>query len=391
MGVLAALTALWGTSTAIRRRWAALSSCYHAVETDSVVRAMDRPHDEARRALETGRALTGVLTAYADRVREINAWSEAVGTDPVAVHTARQLAEQACAAAVTALLDAHHGPATAAVPTAWVSSSEASIPAPTRRQAASFGHDRAGEDVAGFAFPGADHHGVTQRGFASAEVLGLAASAHASWMVNVEHGIFRPRDASGRFVSAATMTPTQRLRAGAGRSATAGGAGTIDRLRSFEPGGNTIAKGHRRTAHAHWSRTSTTLGRVNTGVSLASTGWSQWQGSSGESTSRRIGGTAVQTAATGGGAWAGGQAGAWAGGALGTAILPGAGTVVGATVGGVLGGVAGSEAGSWVGEHLHGLGADAGEAVGEGVGRVGDVAADVGGDVLDTLDFWRSP
>jgi len=387
-GVLAEMVGVQSTTMALRSRWLALGSAYHAPEAGAVVSAMDQPRDEVSKALDSVRGLTVALTAYADRLQEIHVWSQAPGTDPAAVSGARQQAEQACAAAIAALIGSHHRTCEAlagVAPSASASFDASAAWAPrTDPDRIARGGSTASFGVA----PPTDGDAI-EHGFSAAEMLGLAASTHASWMVSVEHGVFRPRASSGRFVAAATLTPAQRLRAGAGRVSTAEGLSRYDRLRTFEPSGNIVAKGHRRAAHARWSRTSTVLGRANTGLSLASTGWSTWQGSAGEATDGRIGRTATRTATSAGGAWAGGQAGAWVGAAVGTAVLPGAGTVLGATVGGLLGGAAGSQAGSWVGGQLEDVGAEAGVAVGEGLGWAGEHAGDLGDDVLDTLGFWE--
>jgi len=394
-GALLHLVALAGTAASVRAQWLDLAEGYRAAEAGHLLRAMDRPAEVAGDLLRTGWALHRALTDYADRLAWIDTWDHGPGQDPRAAPLARLRAEQECAAAIAALVCGDPRFGILVTPAATTSQADRSAAGQPTEPRASVGrpggaHRDRPTGEARHRWPGHPGSGedLVHRGLSSLEATGVGAAAYASWMVSVEHGTFRPRAASGRFVAPGSLTPAQRLRAGTGRFSTAAGLGPMARLRSFEPGGNVVAKAHRRAAHARWSRTAAVLGRANTGVTVAGVAWSQWQRDAGEATDRRIGRTATRTATTAGGAWAGGQAGAWAGGAVGTAVLPGAGTVIGATVGAALGGMAGSEAGSWVGGHLQDAGADAGEAMGDGAGWVVEHASELGDDVVETLAFW---
>ena len=383
--------AVHDTASVVQARWQPLGGAYRAAEAEDVLHAMDRPRTDALLVLETIRAVQTALRRYADRLQEIDVWSLSEGVGSAEVHGAREDAERICAATIAALTRPprplpSHGAMSATAGAASTSMwSAASAEAPER------GGLRAGIEEQWLGFRPPTHGDAVEHGVYGLEMLGFASSTYASWMVTVEHGIFRPRDGGGRLVSPGSLTAVQRLRAGTGRFSTASGLSGFDRLRSFEPGGNVVAKGHRGAAHAWWSRTGTLLGRGSTGVTVVGTGWSRWRSSAGQATDIRVGRTATTTAATAGGAWAGGQAGAWVGGALGTAVLPGAGTVIGATVGALLGSVAGSEAGSWVGDRVEHQGAAVGDAVGDGLGWLGHHGGELGSDVLDTVSFWEQP
>ncbi|MGB7450070.1 MAG: hypothetical protein WA892_13215, partial [Ornithinimicrobium sp.] len=361
--LVAESSAVRDTATTLRAQWLGMAAAYQAPEADAVVSAMDRPDDNARLALETSRAVEHALCRYADRLQEIRCWSLGDVPEDEVVQLARRQAEQTCAAAIAALASEYPGTAVRRADLRVASRVVDRVP--TAPATGIRDRSRGGSQWLGFRPP--TDGDVVQRSVYGLEMVGFTSSAYASWMVTVEHGVFRPRDSFGRIVSAGSLTPAQRMWAGAGRFSTARGLSRVERLRSFDPEGSVVAKGHRGAAHARWSRTATALGRGSTAVGVVGTGWNQWRSTAGQATDVRIGRTATTTAATGSGAWAGGQAGAWLGGAVGTAVLPGAGTVIGAAVGGVLGGVAGSEAGSWVGARLEGHGAAAGDSVGDGM------------------------
>lgn len=95
----------------------------------------------------------------------------------------------------------------------------------------------------------------------------------------------------------------------------------------------------------------TKVGKVATVVDVALTAYDEWGQTAGHPTYVRVGYTGFETAAKAGGAaafaWAGGEGGA----ALGSAILPGLGTIAG----GVLGAVGGGIFGAWFGDHASDL------------------------------------
>ncbi|HEX2896398.1 MAG TPA: glycine zipper domain-containing protein [Marmoricola sp.] len=153
-------------------------------------------------------------------------------------------------------------------------------------------------------------------------------------------GRFAPRDAAGRFVSPE----------GSWRQ-------VLNDLGAFKDDRVFTARVGTADQFARWGRAGKVLGPVGTIISVASSGWEQWEQDGSDSTlsnDDRV----LRAATTGATTGAGGFAGAWAGAAVGAAVgsvVPGPGTAVGAVVGGVVGGVAGSTAGQELGHLINGL------------------------------------
>jgi hypothetical protein len=131
-----------------------------------------------------------------------------------------------------------------------------------------------------------------------------------------------------------------------------------------------------------WAKASSTgLFVVGAGLTLYSTGDSEWeydeQNHPGWSTTEKVLDTAQTTAVVGGsevgGAWVAAETGATAGAEIGTLVGP-EGTVVGGVVGGIVGGVAGGLAGSHIGK-----------AFGDTVESVGHWAAHEASHIWDSI------
>ncbi len=397
------LSAVNTTAVNVRSQWLGLAQAYFAPEADEVLRGMDRPAHRAAAVLDAATAAQSALLDYADRLAELAGWPAITTAEMARLEAARAAAEWVCAAALQAIprpeptadtFADHPGPtpiyrlATTPAGPSRVMPQHGSLrqrwihPQQARPGSLRYLID----EWAGLAPPKAEDPGGQV--LYTLSMLGFAAETRAAWMVTVEHGSFKPRDAHGRYVPVSSLSTAQRLSAGAGSVPTKKGLTYAQRLRSFTPGGTFEAKGHRGAARTQWMATANKWGRANAAVTVASSGLTAWQDNAGFAPDERIGRTATQGAAAAGGAVAGGQAGALVGSAIGTAIMPGAGTVVGATVGGLVGGFAGSEVGGWVGDQLVDIGGEAGDLIGDALTWSGEHTQDLGGDLLDVATFW---